>query len=452
MSPSAQHIERRPALRAVNSGALASIGTSPRSGAGAGVANVPESLRESVAWTFVGNVVYAGCQWGILVVAAKLGTPEIVGQFALGLAITAPIMMLSSLQLRAVQATDATGEFEFGHYLSLRFLTTALAVASIAGIAVFGPYSSDTAAVVLGVAIAKAIESVSDVYYGFLQNREQMCRIAQSMMLKATSSVLGFGLGMRYSGTVLGGVAGIVIAWVVVLVAFDLRVSANMAGARLAPTWNLRRLRDLFRVSTPLGVVMMLISLNANLPRYFVQHQLGDGQLGIFAAVGYLSVAGTTVINALGQSASPRMAKYYATGDRRAFTVLLRKLIAVGVALGAAGSLVAFAFGAQILAVVYRPAYAAAAYVFGWTMVAGAVTYAASVCGYGITAARRFTVQVPLSVVAAAATTVACYLLIPTFGLIGAAWAIAIGAAVQLIGAAAVLRSAIGEIPPWAQP
>ncbi len=31
------------------------------------------SIHENFSWTFAGNVVYAGSQWGILVVLAKLG-------------------------------------------------------------------------------------------------------------------------------------------------------------------------------------------------------------------------------------------------------------------------------------------------------------------------------------------------------------------------------------------
>src|SRR4051794_16358727 len=65
------------------------------------------SLRANFTWTFVGNVIYAACQWGMLVVLAKVARPETVGNFALALAVTAPVIMLTNLQLRAVQATDA---------------------------------------------------------------------------------------------------------------------------------------------------------------------------------------------------------------------------------------------------------------------------------------------------------------------------------------------------------
>ena len=43
------------------------------------------------------------CWWPI----ARLGTMEVLGEFALGLAITAPVMLLARMQMRTLQATDA---------------------------------------------------------------------------------------------------------------------------------------------------------------------------------------------------------------------------------------------------------------------------------------------------------------------------------------------------------
>src|SRR4051812_45337492 len=92
------------------------------------------SLKVNFIWTLAGNLIYAGCQWGMLVIIAKLGSAELVGQFALGLAITAPVLMFSNLQMRGIQATDAKREYSFGDYLGLRLLTTLLALLIIAGI------------------------------------------------------------------------------------------------------------------------------------------------------------------------------------------------------------------------------------------------------------------------------------------------------------------------------
>ena len=54
-------------------------------------------LRVNVLWSLGGTVVYSLCQLGILVVLAKLGTHEMIGQFALGLAIASPVMICAGL-------------------------------------------------------------------------------------------------------------------------------------------------------------------------------------------------------------------------------------------------------------------------------------------------------------------------------------------------------------------
>ena len=86
------------------------------------------SLRANFSWTFIGNLIYALSQWGILISLAKLGNPGTVGQFVLGLAITGPLFMFFSLELSNVQAADAIHQHSFNQYFSLRLFTTVLAL------------------------------------------------------------------------------------------------------------------------------------------------------------------------------------------------------------------------------------------------------------------------------------------------------------------------------------
>ena len=86
------------------------------------------SLRWNFSWTFVGNVIYSGCQWGTLVLLAKLGNPTMVGQYGLALAVATPVYALSTLQLRAVLTTDVHERIHFGEYLGFRLLTTIISM------------------------------------------------------------------------------------------------------------------------------------------------------------------------------------------------------------------------------------------------------------------------------------------------------------------------------------
>lgn len=410
----------------------------------------PLSLRQNFFWTFVGNVIYAGCQWGMVTVLAKWGTPEMVGQFALGLAVTAPVIMLTNLQLRAVQATDAKREYAFGDYLALRLIMTTLALLIIAGIALIAGYRRETAFVILAVGLAKAFESISDVFYGLLQQRELMDRIAASMIIKGVLSLGGLGLIFFVTRSVLWAAVGLALSWGLVLLVYDthngafvLKVSPEGTSGTPRPRWDARTLGKLAWLSLPLGVVMMLISLNTNIPRYFVERYWGERELGIFAAMAYLIVAGNTVVFALGQSASPRLAKYYAEGEKAAFQALLLKLVGIGALLGLLGVLVALVAGREILTLLYTPEYGEHADVFVWVMVAAGAGYLASFLGYGMTAARYFNPQLPLFALVAGASALMCWLLVPDNGLRGASMALIVAALVQMVSSSGVVAYAV---------
>src|SRR5205085_4820654 len=123
-------------------------------------------------------VGYTAFQWGILVCIAKLGSAADVGVFALGLALTAPVITLTNLHLRVIEATDARNEYPFSVYLALRLVTSVVAVIAIAAIAYGSGYRDRTLALILAVGLAKSIESVSDVIFGLLQEAENLRRIA----------------------------------------------------------------------------------------------------------------------------------------------------------------------------------------------------------------------------------------------------------------------------------
>src|SRR5690349_14089543 len=105
----------------------------------------------------------------MLAVMAKWGDPQLVGQFALGLAVSAPFRLFPNLQIRAVQSTDVSGEFAFGEYLGLRLVTTLGALVVLAGIAITAGYEMPVRRVILAIGICKAFEAVSDIFHGDLQ-------------------------------------------------------------------------------------------------------------------------------------------------------------------------------------------------------------------------------------------------------------------------------------------
>src|SRR5713226_3633904 len=226
---------------------------------------IPEkSLRVTFTWALAGNVIYSASQWLAVVILAKLGSPAVVGEFALGLAITAPIVMLTNLQLRTVQATDTGARFAFGDYVALRLLGTTAFVLAVATVGM--RYHGTTLAALLAVAAMKTSESLSDVGYGLLHGRERLDRIAQSQILRAVASVCAMWAVIVWTGSCLAGIAALAVAYWLTMMTFDLALITRATGARgWFPAWNWPGIRDLFQMSAPLGLTLLLVSLNANL-------------------------------------------------------------------------------------------------------------------------------------------------------------------------------------------
>jgi O-antigen/teichoic acid export membrane protein len=412
------------------------------------------SLRSNFAWVLAGNVVYAACQWGMIVALVKLGSILMVGQFSLGLAIATPVLMFTNLHLRAAQATDARRLYSFAEYLQLRSVMTMAAIAAIAGIAWFEHYERQTTIVILAVALAKGIETLSDIHYGLFQLNDRLDQTGISMMLRGALSVFALSAGLYLTRDVFWGCVGLALAWLAALLFFDIRRGRRFGGlseeflqvSRWTCWWRpecraqgLRRQWDLMCLALPLGIVTTMASINLNMPRYFIEARMGEHQLGIFSALAYATVAMTLVSDSLGHCAIPRMSRLYADGQIAEFRSVLFQLAGIGCALGLAGLAVAQVMGSRLLVVFYSPEYAAGSRVFVVLMLATAIHCVAGMLTSGILSARWFMAQVPMFAVVVASTALACYWLVPTSGLMGGAVSTVIGAVIRLALAAMVV-------------
>src|ERR1035437_10227571 len=350
------------------------------------------SLRSSFAWTLAGNGVYAAAQWAILSLAAKLGGSEMLGQYALAVALTTPLVMLSHLNLRAVLATDVDGRQPFGDYVAVRLGVSGLSLVGIAILALVSGHSG-LAAVILVTGLAQSSETVSDIYYGAMQRRDEMALIARSMIARGLVSVCAFGLTLYVVRDLVWALAAVAMGRVALLLAYDRPRGA--AGENLTRS-ALGAEVSILRTAMPLGVMLLLVSLNTNLPRYAIERFLGVGELGAFAAVASFMTVGSTAVNALGQATTPRLARHFSRRESRQFLRLTFLLAASMGGLGVAGVAVAAVFGATILGVAYRPEYAAHGGLLVGVMGAAIPSYMAAALGYAITAARAFDAQVPL--------------------------------------------------------
>lgn len=390
------------------------------------------SLKQNFTWMFFANLIYAFFQWLVLIILAKFGTQELVGLYTLGLSITAPVMIFSNLQLRAIQATDAKNKNSFSDFFTLRFIFMVMGIFVVAFIMVFSNYNFQVSVIIIVIAIGKSIEGMSDIIYGYFQKEEDMSKIGISLILRSLFYFLAFFFAFFFTNSLLIAVLCSSAAWLLVLILYDIKMVKALEEDSLFKL-NLKNLFNLFKLSLPLGIVTMVGSLNTNIPRYFIENLLSLEILGIFGAISYILVGTNKFTTAISQTISPRLAKYYAEKDIKSFMYLFVKILSVNILLGFTGLIMVFLFGKEILTILYTEEYAEYEDLFKWVMFLSIFNYIGNLLGVATTSMRMFLGQLPIHLIKLIVILTASYFFIDIYGINGAVMALITSSIVSIL-------------------
>lgn len=389
----------------------------------------PLSLKENFTWVLVGNILSSFCMWLLLVILTKLGTVETVGVFAVAQAIALPINMFFGLRLQVVQVTDAKNDYQFGHYYALRIVTMVMAVI-VTAIVGFLYYPKAVAIVILLLAVNYAIVSSREIFLSFMQKCERMDKTAISAMLQGLLSLLLFGAIFWLSKNLVLSVVALIAARLIVFYVYDrpivrklLHTTNQFDIISIKPLWSIKDMWRLTKLTASLGIIGWMCQLFNSIPRLILDKYAGVREVGYFAAISSLLVAGTTIAAAAGQAVNPRLAKYYVE-DRRSYKRLFSKFLAVSFMLGIAGIFISILFGRVILTLVFKADYAEYNNIFVRLTIAGAILFLFSAMNVALTTARKFAIQIPIYIFSVVVCGVAAFLLIPHYGMMGAAWSL----------------------------
>jgi O-antigen/teichoic acid export membrane protein len=412
-------------------------------------------LGRNISWSVLGNAGYLATQWGILMLMARSGGPELVGQYTLALALTAPVMMLAGMQLRLLQGTDAENRFALSDYLGFRAITVGAALAIVGGITQVAPLSETTRDLVLIVGIIKALDLVADTFFGQWQQQERLQLICIARVGNGLVSLAGFWAISVISGDMVLGLgfsafvsllALIVIAAVWVMGARERSVGQGRTQSKgddlasIRPIWVSAKQLEILKLGFPLAIVAAVISVEANLPRMVINWQLGTDALGIYSAMAYGLLVGSTLMDAVGNAVSPRLAKLVQADRKREFLGTMLTLIAASSALSVVVVIVAAVMGKPLLTWIYSEQFASESSLLVLLAIAVGIQFLGTILGFGMVVVRRLKTQ---ALIYCAGLLVSIGLLIPLtarFGLLGIGLTAIAVAVLKTVSAAVVVK------------
>ncbi len=377
-----------------------------------------------------------------------LGDVEMVGLFGLALALSAPFFAFFNFSARDLLVTDINRDNEPCTYFHLRFFTSIICFIVIMGVGFTYTKDVEQWQVILLVALVKVVDSFHDMVEALFQRKERLGEVAKFQIINGVLSVLSILIGMYFFSDLISALFFLILSRGIVLYFISKRartfLAENLSWRELAQPIRYQQLFLLAKKASPLGARRLLVSLNTNAPRYLLERLQGLGSLGIYTAVSYFMYIGVTLCEALTASALTPLAQTY-HASRKRFIFFLRGLLLFALSIGAVGIVISFAYGDQLLSLIYGKDLAHSGKILGIFMVAAAMMYLYGYLNAAITIMRRLRIQGVLAGISLIINVSIGLLLIPETSTEGAAYATLAGSAVFFVGAAVIFLISLRE-------
>jgi O-antigen/teichoic acid export membrane protein len=198
------------------------------------------------------------------------------------------------------------------------------------------------------------------------------------------------------------------------------------------PRFQFRRIFSLIALAAPVGVGMFWMELRDNYPRIVLAEKHSASELAFFGTMAYLSFAVGVIVQALGQSAAPRLADYFVY-KFHAFRQLLAKLGLIALVLGVVYVAGIALIGEPVMRAFFGPEYAEHPVDLVLIAIAGAISFPLYFGGVALATARAVRVYLYAGLASCASSFVGTFLLVRPYGIRGASINLIISSAVSLI-------------------
>lgn len=388
------------------------------------------SLLNKAKFLLSGNILFAFSQWLILIFISHFSDNQAVGAYTYALALVTPVFMLTNLQLRPIVVAEfnLNSNFNYKSYFALRFYSIFLAI--LVSFLLSFLSTSNVWKVVLLLGCIKALEAISDIIYAYYNAQGKTKLISLSLTVKSLSLILIFG-GLLYFYNFLNiGLIGIILIYVLTLLVVDFR---NIGLNKKYFYLNIVDFKNVIILALPLGISVMLVALQSNIPRFFLEKFFNLETVGVFSVFYYFIIVGGIVINSICQFISPKFSILFKENKMHELNKLTIQAWGMAAFLGVSGLIVSITLGDFFVNILYGSHYLFWIDILNIIMFAGLFTYLSVVNGYLMTSLGLIKIQLPLFLFLTIFTLVLCWTLIPAYGLLGAAWATVASSAAQFI-------------------
>ncbi|UBH13867.1 lipopolysaccharide biosynthesis protein [Macrococcus armenti] len=387
---------------------------------------------KNLFWTITANLIQAITKWGYLILIARILTKADVGEYGLGLALTAPIVLFFNFRLRTLLVTSFDGNFNI--FKTLRNILDILSIIFIAVIAllIYKPYFI----LIILIGLIKILDLKSELYYSLPHYFNNLVVPAKLIIYKSILLSLVFICTMLISKDLT--ITLFIQATIqLIFLVYESKICLNFIDEEKTSFNNEPVIfKTLITSGIVLGFVQLIVSLNSNIPRLFIENILDVSKLADYSILAYIFTIGNVFISAVVNNILPRLRVLKINGNLDVLKRLIfLKIPSLVLTISLIVVPVVYMLGIELISFIYGKEY----YNENNKLVLTVLFIALLINGYSAIIDNTLIVfelmnkQIYISIIVLAVTLILSYYLINKYDLIGASLTIIIVNLLQLL-------------------
>jgi O-antigen/teichoic acid export membrane protein len=413
---------------------------------------VRRSLLANAGSILSSEVVLRLATFAVYLMVARALDPVAFGQLSLALAILYAAQVTAGFGLRTYLAREvakapASARAQLLHSLPVVAVASLATVALVALFVGLAPYPQATASIVLLLATAAVPYALGSACEGIFQALERMHLIAVVNVPVHIAKVVAAAALLATGGGLVAIVLVLVVAqWIVALLSLGVAVRLLSRGEpTAAERFRVAHAAGMARDAAPFLGIDGTIALWTALPVVLLSLVRSEVEVGLFNAAVQLMVPVTLVLQSLAIAIFPLMSRRFAAG-MDALRGVAHSLLAAMLVLALPAAFGLLVVAPEALRLVYGPDFVVGAVALQILAVGVVFRALTTALGQVLLAGMRERTTLRIVVVNTIVTLLLGLLLIPSYGLIGAAATVVAAGAVNVVQHFLPVERALGRI------
>ena len=313
------------------------------------------NIKKDYFWNTIGVFLQNAISPLLLIAVTRINGIFDSGVFSFAFSLAIIFWAFGMWGGRTYQVSDVSREFTHRGYVFVRLMLAVVIIVVAVIFAISNQYDFMKSAIIITLVTLKAIESISDAFYGILQSNDRLFMAGKSLVYKAILGLVTFLIIDIIWQDILIACLALLAVNILVLFTYDIPNVRDHEAVIVYKTKFIASLKEalvIIRRCSPIAVIIFLTMFSLNIPRYYldIYHQDQVGPFGIIAMpITLLAVVITFVL----QPNIVQLSRIFSMQMKRRFDAIVKRLVAIVLIIGTLVFLATYLIGVPALTVVF---------------------------------------------------------------------------------------------------